>query len=111
MDILNMILERLIDIVFIFFILYLAGLLKKKFGKTISDYFVQAAGIAVTKTEQDSLTSKEKITSKEKKQLAKELAQRILSHNKIKLKTKTDEQLLEDIIESEVYKMNKGTRL
>lgn len=106
-----MVLERLIDIIFIFLILYLAGLLKKKFGKTISDYFVQAAGIAVTKTEQDSIKSKGKLASDEKKQLAKELAKNILAHNKIKLRDKHDEQLLEDIIESEVYKMNKGTHI
>lgn len=110
MKILELILTRLIDILLIFFIIYLAGILKRKFGKSLSDYFLQAASIAVKKTEQLSLTSERNITSLEKKEMALDSAKKILKRQNIKLKSE-DEKILSDIIESQVYELNQAKKV
>lgn len=111
MTILQFALNRLIDILLIFLIIYLAGILKKKFGRSISDYFLQAAGIAVKKTEQISLKSPEKIESADKKKMALLTAKEILHHQKVRITSNTDEKILDDIIESKVYDLNSGKKV
>ena len=110
MNVWQFLLSRIIDILLIFLILYLAGILKRKFGKSISDYFLNAAGIAVRSTEQLSAQSREKIPSEQKKKMALAQAKKILEKENIRLDS-DDESLLSDMIEAEVYELNRGTRV
>ena len=80
---------------------YLAGLLKRKFGKDLSDKYLKAAGIAVKITEQIYKKNKN-IDNATKKETAMNIAREILKKENEKI---IDEKLLDQTIEASVYEL------
>jgi hypothetical protein len=91
-------------------ICYLASVIRRRFGKDITDKYVEAAEIGVRGSEQYFFTSTSEITHKDKKDLALDIARKILAKDGIYIKTRDDEDLLSDVIESVVNKVNEHKR-
>ncbi len=85
---------------------YLASVIKRRFGKDYTDKYLEAAEIGVMGSEQYFHTSTGEITHKDKKDLAMDISRKILAKDGILIKSREDEDLLSDIIESVVFKLN-----
>jgi len=85
---------------------YLASVVKKRFGKDYTDKYREAAEIGVMGSEQYFYTSTGEVTHKDKKDLAMDIAKKILAKDGIVIKSRDDEDLLSDIIESVVCTLN-----
>ena len=102
-NILNGIIQSLFTILITFLMFYLAGLLKKKFGKELSDKYLKAADIAVKITEQLHKKTKN-VSNEEKKNMAMNIAKEILEKENEK---SIDEKLLDITIEASVYELGR----
>ncbi len=102
-NILNGIIQSLFTILITFLMFYLAGLLKKRFGKDISDKYLKAANIAVKITEQTYKKSTD-ISNAEKKKMAMNIAREILNKEN---ENKIDDKLLDRTIEASVYEIGR----
>lgn len=89
---------------------YLASVVRKRFGKDYADKYIEAAEIGVRGSEQYFLASSSQVNSKDKKDLALDITKKILQKDGILLKTRDDEDLLSDIIEAMVNKVNEYKR-
>lgn len=85
---------------------YLASVVKKKFGKDYTDKYIESAEIGVMGSEQYFYTSSGEVTHKDKKDLAMDISKKILVKDGIIIKSRDDEDLLSDIIESTVFRLN-----
>lgn len=85
---------------------YLASVIKRRFGKDYTDKYIEAAEIGVMGSEQYFHTSPGEVTHKDKKDLAMDITKKILAKDGIIIKSRDDEDLLSDIIESVVFKLN-----
>ncbi|MDI6736792.1 MAG: hypothetical protein QME42_11485 [bacterium] len=85
---------------------YLASVIKRRFGKDYTDKYLEAAEIGVMGSEQYFHTSTGEVTHKDKKDLAMDISKKILAKDSILIKSRDDEDLLSDIIESVVFKLN-----
>ncbi len=88
-------------------ITYLASVIKRRFGKDYADKYIEAAEIGVRGSEQYFLASSSQVANKDKKDLAMDITKKMLQKDSISLKTRDDEDLLSDIIEAMVNKVNK----
>ncbi len=89
---------------------YLASVVKRRFGKDYADKYIEAAKIGVMGSEQYFYTSTGEVTHKDKKDLAIDITKKILAKDSIIIKSRDDEDLLSDIIESVVFKLNKSNK-
>ncbi|MFH1096268.1 MAG: phage holin, LLH family [Candidatus Desantisbacteria bacterium] len=89
---------------------YLASVVRKRFGKDYADKYIEAAEIGVRGSEQYFLASSSQVTNKDKKDLALDITKKILQKDSIFPKTRDDEDLLSDIIEAMVNKVNEHKR-
>jgi len=89
---------------------YLASVVRKRFGKDYADKYIEAAEIGVRGSEQYFLASSSQVTNKDKKDLALDITKKILQKDSIFPKTRDDEDLLSDIIEAMVNKVNEYKR-
>lgn len=89
---------------------YLASVVKRRFGKDYTDKYIEAAEIGVMGSEQYFYTSTGEVTHKDKKDLAIDITKKILAKDGIIIKSRDDEDLLSDIIESVVFKLNKSNK-
>lgn len=85
---------------------YLASVVKRRFGKDYTDKYIEAAEIGVMGCEQYFYTSTGEVTHKDKKDLAMDIAKKILAKDGIIIKSRDEEDLLSDIIESAVWRLN-----
>jgi len=85
---------------------YLASVVKKRFGKDYTDKYREAAEIGVMGSEQYFYTSTGEVTHKDKKDLAMDISKKILAKDGVIIKSRDDEDLLSDIIESLVFTLN-----
>lgn len=104
-EIFKLVVQSLIQILIPFAIIFLAFVIREKFGKDLADKYLEAAGIGVKKSEQIALSSKEKISGKLKKEEAMKIARRVLKKQKIN-EDQIDIDLLDDIIEAVVFELN-----
>ncbi|MFH1563428.1 MAG: phage holin, LLH family [Nitrospirota bacterium] len=86
---------------------YLASVIKRRFGKDYTDKYLESAEIGVMGSEQYFHTSTGEVTHKDKKDLSMDIAKKILAKDGILIKSRDDEDLLSDIIESVVFKLNR----
>jgi len=89
---------------------YLASVIKRRFGKDYTDKYMEAAEIGVMGSEQYFHASTGEVTHKDKKDLAMDITKKMLAKDGIIIKTRDDEDLLSDIIESMVFKLNKNKK-
>lgn len=89
---------------------YLASVVKRRFGKDYADKYIEAAEIGVMGSEQYFYTSTSEVTHKDKKDLAIDITKKMLAKDGIIIKSRDDEELLSDIIESVVFKLNKSNK-
>ncbi|OIP42264.1 hypothetical protein AUJ95_01880 [Candidatus Desantisbacteria bacterium CG2_30_40_21] len=89
---------------------YLASVVRKRFGKDYADKYIEAAEIGVRGSEQYFLASSSQVANKDKKDLALDITKKILQKDSIFPKTRDDEDLLSDIIEAMVNKVNEYKR-
>ncbi|MDI6780899.1 MAG: phage holin, LLH family [bacterium] len=89
---------------------YLASVIKRRFGKDYADKYIEAAEIGVRGSEQYFLASSSQVANKDKKDLALDITKKMLQKDNIALKTRDDEDLLSDIIEAMVNKVNEHKR-
>ncbi|MEW6606886.1 MAG: phage holin, LLH family [bacterium] len=85
---------------------YLASVVKRRFGKDYTDKYTEAAEIGVMGSEQYFSTSTSEVTHKDKKDLAVDIAKKILAKDGIIIKSREDEDLLSDVVESVVFMLN-----
>lgn len=89
---------------------YLASVVKRRFGKDYTDKYVEAAEIGVMGSEQYFYATTGETTHKDKKDLAMDITKKILAKDGIIIKSRNDEELLSDVIESVVFKLNSKKR-
>jgi len=87
-------------------IAYLASVIKRRFGKDYIDKYTEAAEIGVMGSEQYFYTSTGEVSHKDKKDLAMDITKKMLAKDGIIIKSRDDEDLLSDIIESIIFKLN-----
>lgn len=102
-NLLQGIIQSLFTILITFIMFYLAGLLKKRFGKDLSDKYLKAANIAVKITEQVHKKI-DNVSNEEKKKMAIKIAREILEKEDEK---KIDDKLLDRTIEASVYEIGR----
>ena len=103
-NLLQGIIQSLFTILITFLMFYLAGFLKKRFGKDLSDKYLKAANIAVKITEQ-VYKKTENISNEKKKNMAMNIAKEILEKENEK---KIDDKLLDRTIEASVYEIGRN---
>jgi hypothetical protein len=108
-EVVKLIVHSLVQILIPFAIIFLAYVIREKFGKDLADKYLEAAGIGVKKAEQVSKCSQKKPTGKMKKEEAMKIARRVLKKQHVD-ESKIDMDLLDDIIESVVYELNKAKK-
>ncbi len=102
--ILQNIFQTAFTVLITFLIFYLAGIIKKKFGQSMSDRYLKAALLSVKIAEQITKNSSPHIKGKKKKEIAMNIAREILKKEKEK---KIDESLLDRTIEASVYEIGR----
>ena len=105
MAIVKLIVHSLVQILIPFAIIFLAYVVREKFGKDLSDKYLEAADIGVKRAEQLSKATPEQLGSKIKKETAMQVAKRVLQKMNIS-ENDIDMDLLDDIVESVVYELN-----
>ncbi len=85
-------------------IVYLASVIKKRVGKDLIDKYTEAAKIAAEAAEAYFLNTRLGL-SEDKKEIAKDIAKKLLLKDGICIKNPVDESLLLDVIESQVYRI------
>ncbi len=102
LEILQNVIQTLLTVFITFLVFWLAGIVKKKFGKTMSEKYLNAALMAVKITEQLTRTSGTSVNGPGKKTMAIGIAKEILAKENEK---NIDEDMLSNIIEASVYEI------
>ena len=105
MGIVKLIVHSLVQILIPFAIIFFAYVIRERFGKDLSDKYLEAAGIGVKRAEQLSKTTPEHLGSKIKKETAMQVAKKVLQKMNIN-ENDIDMELLDDVVESVVYELN-----